>query len=323
MSRFILAWMLFAAASAAQDGATSPPAKLQIRPPTVGDRTEIKIESNVELNIVTKGMQEGDAEVVRQVTYVRTMECMQTVEAGAEGAAPNLRVLVATAKLQKSGTNIAPVTETSEIEAKTYIVSRNDKGRTVKADNGDPAPGDAVALGAWEDFAELLPAGEPKEGATWTIDAAAISAIVTIPDLPAPTGTFDAKMESMADGKAVVFFSGTLTGKTAKGFNTTLKIAKGASSSTRRRAAPRCSPSPARSRPPRRSSRRSAAEGTAAGGGAGGGRQGHQPEARSEGRVQVGRFKLPASSPTAATSPRVECSPPRVAPRPHPRNRCA
>ena len=227
MSRFILAWMLFAAASAAQDGATSPPAKLQIRPPTVGDRTEVKIESNVELNIVTKGLQEGDAEVVRQVTYVRTMECMQTVEAGAEGAAPNLRVLVATAKLQKSGTNIAPVTETSEIEAKTYIVSRNDKGRTVKADNGDPAPGDAAALGAWEDFAKLLPAGEPKEGATWSIDAAAISAIVTIPDLPAPTGTFDAKMESMADGKAVVFFSGTLAGKTAKGFNTTLKIGEG------------------------------------------------------------------------------------------------
>ncbi|HKS17494.1 MAG TPA: hypothetical protein VJU16_09300, partial [Planctomycetota bacterium] len=209
MSRFILAWMLLTAATAAQDGASSPPAKFQVRPPTVGDRTEIKIESNIELNIVTKGMQEGDAEVTRQLTYVRTMECMQTVEAGAEGAAPNLRILVATAKLQRSGTNIAPVTETSEIEAKTYVVSRNDKGRTVKADNGDPAPGDAAALGSWEDFSKLLPEGEPKEGATWTIDAAALSSLVSIPDLPAPTGTFDAKMESMADGKAVVFFSGT------------------------------------------------------------------------------------------------------------------
>lgn len=227
MSRFILAWMLLTAATAAQDGASTPPAKLQVRPPTVGDRTEIKIESNIELNIVTKGMQEGDAEVTRQLTYVRTMECMQTVEAGAEGAAPNLRILVATAKLQRSGTNIAPVTETSEIEAKSYVVSRTDKGRTVKADNGDPAPGDAAALGAWEDFSKLLPEGEPKEGATWTIDAAALSSLVSIPDLPAPTGTFDAKMESMADGKAVVFFSGTLTGKTVKGFNTTLKITEG------------------------------------------------------------------------------------------------
>ena len=227
MSRFILAWTLLAAASAAQEVSSPPTAKFQVRPLTVGDRTEIKIESNVELDIVTHSLQEPDHDIKRQLTYVRTMECLQTVEAAGEGAAPSLRVLVATAKLQRSGTNIAPITETSEIESKSYVVTRGDKGRAVKAENGEPAHGDAGGLGAWEDFAKLLPSGEPKAGATWTVDAAAISALVTIPDLPAPTGTFEAKMESLSEGKAVVFFTGTLKGKTAKGFDTELTIAEG------------------------------------------------------------------------------------------------
>jgi hypothetical protein len=229
MSRFSLAFALIAAVSAGAQETSSPPAppKLEIRPLAAGERAEIKIESTFELDIETKSTQEPDAPTKRQLSYARTLECSQIVQAGPEGASPTLRISVGTAKLQRSGTNIAPATESSEIENKTYLVTRTEKGRVVKAENGDPAPSDALALGAWEDFGALLPSGEAKEGATWTIDAAAISALVSIPDLVAPAGTFDAKIESLADGKAVVFFSGALKGKTTKGFDTTLEVTEG------------------------------------------------------------------------------------------------
>jgi hypothetical protein len=226
MFRSSLAFALIAAVLAAQEPASSPP-KTPVRAPAAGDRTEIKIESTIELDIVTRSLQESEAGQTRQLAYVRTMECTQIVQSIAEGGAPVWRVTVGAAKLQRSGTNMAPVTDASEIENKTYIIAKTEKGRVVKSENGDPAPGDALGLGAWEDFEKLLPMGEPKEGATWTVDSAAVAALISMPDLAAPTGMFEAKLESAADGKMTVFFSGALEGKTSKGFDTKLKVAEG------------------------------------------------------------------------------------------------
>ena len=225
MSRFILA-LTVAAALPAQDMPAGAP-KLAARAPAAGDRTEIRIESTFDLDIVTRSIQEAEAGSTRQLNFVRTLECSQTVqEAQADGAA-TYRVVCGAAKLQRSGTNQAPVTEASVIENQSFVVTRTEKGRTVKDANGDPAHADAAGLGAWEDCLKLLPAGEPKEGATWTVDAAAIASFINIPDVPTPTGTFEAKLEKLADGRAVVAFSGTLEGKSVKGFDTKLKIAEG------------------------------------------------------------------------------------------------
>ena len=225
MSRFSLALALIAAASAAQESPAPP--KLQIRPPAAGDRTEIKVESTIELDIETRTVQEAEATQKRQLTYVRTMECSQVVQSVAENGVPTYRVSVSSAKLQRSGTNMAPATDTSEIESQSYVITQGEKGRVVKHENGDPAPGDALGLGAWEDLGKLLPSGEPKEGATWKVDAAAAAAFISIPDLAAPTGTFEAKVESAVEGKMTVFFSGKLEGKTLKGFTVTLTVTEG------------------------------------------------------------------------------------------------
>lgn len=225
MSRFTLALALITAATAAQESPAPP--KLQVRPPAAGDRTEIKVESTIELDIETRNLQETETPQKRQLTYVRTMECSQVVQSVAEGGAPTYRVSITNAKLQRSGTNMAPATDTSEIEAQSYVVTKGDKGRIVKHENGDPAPADALGLGAWEDLGKLLPTGDPKEGATWTVDAAAAAAFISIPDLAAPTGTFGAKVESAVDGKMTVFFSGSLEGKTTKGFTVKLNVTEG------------------------------------------------------------------------------------------------
>ena len=227
MSRLSLAVALIAAVSAAAQESATPAPKLEIRPMAAGDRADIKIESTFELVIESKSAQDSEAVVTRQLSYARTLECSQVAQAGAEGAPPSLRISVGAAKLQRSGTNVAPVTETSEIENKTYVVTKGEKGRVVKAENGDPPPADALALGAWEDLGALLPKDEPKEGATWTIDAASVTSLVSIPDLAAPAGTFEAKVESLADGKLVIAFTGTLQGKTTKGFDTTFKVTEG------------------------------------------------------------------------------------------------
>jgi len=223
MSRLILALAL--AAGAAQDMAPPGP-KLETRAPAKGDRVEIKIESTFELDVISSSVQDPDAKSTKQLAFTRTLECVQTFQ-GQETAGKTWSVACRTAKLQRSGTNLAPVTESSEIEGKTFIVTRSDKGRGVKLENGDPAPGDAGGFGAWEDCANLLPGGEPKEGATWSVDAAAVSALISIPDVPTPTGTFEAKLEKLADGQAIVVFSGTLEGKTVKGFDTKLKVTAG------------------------------------------------------------------------------------------------
>ena len=226
MFRFSLALALIAAAWAPQDGG-SPPPKVEAKAPAAGDRTDIKIESTIELEIEASSNQEGEPKQSRQLSYARTLECSQVVQSIAEGGVPTWRVTIGAAKVQRSGTNIAPVTETSEIENKSYIVTRGEKGRVVKAENGDPTHADASGLGAWEDFGKLLPTGGPKEGATWQVDAATITALISIPDVAAPTGSFDAKVESSVEGKLTIFFSGELKGKTAKGFDTALKIAEG------------------------------------------------------------------------------------------------
>jgi hypothetical protein len=227
MSRFSLAVILLAAVSASAQETAAPASKFVIRPLAAGDKAEIKIESTFELVIESKSTQDPDSVITRQLSYARTLECSQVAQAGAEGAPVSLKISVGTAKLQRSGTNVAPVTEASEIENKTYVVTHGEKGRSVKAENGDPAPADALALGAWEDLSALLPKEEPKEGATWTIDAAAITSLVSIPDLPAPTGSFEAKVESLADGKLAIAFTGSLQGKTTKGFDTTFKVTEG------------------------------------------------------------------------------------------------
>ncbi|HTF57657.1 MAG TPA: hypothetical protein VK661_10530 [Planctomycetota bacterium] len=225
MSRLILALALSAVAFP-QDMAPGAP-RLELKAPALGDRAEIRIESTFELDVKSSSTQEPEAAVTKQLSFVRTQEFSQVVQEVQNGSVKSHRITCSTAKLQRSGTNLAPVTETSEIEGKIFVVSRGEKGRSVRFDNGDPAPVDADGLGAWEEVAKLLPQGEAKEGATWKVDAAGLAGLISVPDLPTPTGSFDVKLEKMAEGQAVLVFTGTLEGTTVKGFKTKVTVAEG------------------------------------------------------------------------------------------------
>jgi len=229
MSRLILALAL-SAMGFPQDmapGAAPAAPKLEFKAPALGDRAEIRIESTFELDVESTSIQEPDAKISKQLSFVRTQEFSQVVQELQNGAVKSHRITCSTAKLQRSGTNLAPVTETSEIEGQIFVVTRGEKGRSVRLDNGDSAPVDADGLGAWEEVAKLLPTGEAKEGATWKVDAAGLAGLISVPDLPTPTGSFDVKIEKMAEGQALLVFTGTLEGKTVKGFDTKVTIADG------------------------------------------------------------------------------------------------
>src|SRR5262245_47780682 len=99
MARFRLAMAVLAAVAPPPDRAAPAPAAAP-KAPAAGDRTEIKIESTIELKIESSSLQEPDVKQSRQLSYVRTMECSQVVQSVAEGGAPTLRVTVGTAKLQ-------------------------------------------------------------------------------------------------------------------------------------------------------------------------------------------------------------------------------
>jgi hypothetical protein len=225
MSRVFLALVLAATAVSAQDSPAPP--RLEVRPPSVGERISVKIDSTFELDIVSRSVQDPDASTTRQMSYVRTQEFQQVVREVENGAAKAWEISCSAAKLQRSGTNLAPVSESSEIEGKTFVVSRGEKGRVVRLESGEAAPADAAGLGAWEDCAKLLPTGEAKEGAAWTADAAGLGGLIAVPDLATPTGSFDIKIDKMADGRAELVFTGKLEGKTVKGYDAKVTITEG------------------------------------------------------------------------------------------------
>src|SRR5258705_13133702 len=119
MSRLILALALSAAAFP-QDMAPGAP-RLEFKAPALGDRAEIRIESTFELDVKSFSAQEPEAAVSKQLSFVRTQEFSQVAQEVQNGSVKAHRITCSTAKLQRSGTNLPPVTETSVRARKIFV----------------------------------------------------------------------------------------------------------------------------------------------------------------------------------------------------------
>ncbi len=205
--------VVLAASVSAQDAAPGLAAKA----PAVGDRATVKLELVAEFDITTKDTQTQ----TRQLSLVRTEEFSQVVIEAAEGALRQ-RIACSASKLQVSGTNISPRTEATDLQGRALVVTQTEKGKVVKLENGDPAPLEAAGVGAWDAALGLLPKGEPKEGAVWTVDAAGLAELVSVADRLSGTGAFEVKLEKLAEGKATITFTGLVEAKTSRG--TTVKV---------------------------------------------------------------------------------------------------
>lgn len=217
--RVIAVLLVLAGPTLAQEG----PDSFQPKPPAVGDTAMVKIDAALDLDIVT---QDAQGTSPRQLSVVRSEEFSQQVVEVAEGARRD-RIVCVSSKLQTSGTNRSPRQDPTDIHGRTFLLTRASTGRAIKQENGDPAPIDAAAIGAWDDALSLLPKGTVKEGMVWTVDSSALAGLINIADMVSGSGAFEVKLEKFADGEAVIAFTGLIDAKTLRGAALKLNITGG------------------------------------------------------------------------------------------------
>ncbi len=194
--------------------------KLEAKAPAAGDKAEVQIESAVDLEV--RVIDSSATPQVRTSSVIRTEKFTHSVtDVSAKGS--TLKVLCTSSTLQRSGTNTPLTTEKTELDGKTFWVVRA-ASNTVKNDDGSAAPAGAWSLGSWEDFGKLLPKNEVEIGATWPLEAANLSGLIGAGNLGDVKSSITGKLDSVDGDRATLSFSGSVTGKSAEGFDVKLTL---------------------------------------------------------------------------------------------------
>ncbi|MBI4563562.1 MAG: hypothetical protein HY716_02585 [Planctomycetes bacterium] len=202
-----------------QDASGNPSLVPQKLP--LGKKIDVRVESALELEIITE---DDKGTITRQLAVARSDSYMQESAPG-----DILRITCVSAKVQQSGTNRSPESKELDMQGQTYLVTRTAVGRTIQAEDGSPPSPEAAGVGAWEEVVRLLPPDgvEVKEGAAWSVDGGELMGLISVPDLPQARGRFNVQVESLTEGRATLLFSGSLEGRTPKGYASTLAVNQG------------------------------------------------------------------------------------------------
>lgn len=212
----VLAAALLAAPAAALQGAG---VKLEAKLPGVGHSCEIRFESALDLDIVSKEL--GGTETLRNSSRVRTERFNQSVTEAPDAKTRTFKVVCAASTLQRSGTNVPVSTDKTALDGHTFWVTRG-TGAGVKDETGSAATGEAAALGAWEDYGKLLPRTEVKTGDSWAVEE--LSALFSVGNLKDPQNSVKGKLDSVVGDIATLTYSGSVSGTTDEGYALTLTI---------------------------------------------------------------------------------------------------
>ncbi len=215
----VLLCLVFPAAAAAQH-------KLEAKHGSAGDRTQIKIESTIDLSITKK---DSDGEKTTTFTIVKSEAYRQTVKTAENGAGITLIVDCTLSELQRSGSQGDMQKGNTELHGKSFLVSRL-VGQAVKVEMSDGSPA-AIAgvdsVGGWEDYVKLLPGKEVAEKGQWLIEKD-VSALVWIANLAeTKSAQIVATLDKVEGTRARIEFEGTVEGKTKDGSMVKLAIPKG------------------------------------------------------------------------------------------------
>jgi hypothetical protein len=166
----------------------------------------ITVESSVELETV---VQDGKGESKRQLTLNRKEKFKQT-----KVDAKTVKIEVLASTLQKSGSDTPLEEKATPLAGQSYVSSKTETGWVpADADGGSP-PSDGRSLGAWNNLGTLLPAGgDPKSGDKWTVESKDVLALIFPTAIREATGKLECVCESADGGKAIVTFSGVISGK--------------------------------------------------------------------------------------------------------------
>ena len=196
--------------------------KLEAKAPAGGDKADVQIESAIDLEVRIQDSSDKDKPQVRTSSVLRAEKFSHIVsEASDKGS--TLKVQCTSSTLQRSGTNTPLTTEKTELDGKTFWVTRG-ASTTVKNDDGSAASAAAWSLGSWEDFGKLLPKGEVEIGATWAVDGTNLGGLLGAGNLGDLKSTVQGKLDAVDGDRATLSFTGNVTGRTAEGFEVKLTL---------------------------------------------------------------------------------------------------
>jgi hypothetical protein len=212
----LVAAALLAAPAAALQGAG---VKLEAKLPGVGHSSEVRVESALDLDIVSKEL--GGTETLRNSSRVRTEKFTQTVTEAPDAKTRVYKVACASSTLQRSGTNLPVQTDKTSLDGRTFWVTRGTNG-SIKSETGEAAGADAASLGSWEDYGKLLPKTEVKSGDSWAVED--LSALFSAGNLKESRNDVKGRLDSVAGDNATLSFTGSVSGTTDEGYALTLTI---------------------------------------------------------------------------------------------------
>lgn len=179
-----------------------------------GEKTIVRIDSSLTLEILTKDS-EGE-KPAREVTFDSQEEYVQEVTDSEGGVAKKAKVECTKSTRNKTVAGGQPQKWTTALQGMKLLVVSGDSIQ-VTLENGDPAPVEGEAVGAWLHYTKLLPPGEVKVGDTWTISASRLSSALFV-DFEEPTGDVTVKLASVDQGRAVLSLTGKISGETKEGY---------------------------------------------------------------------------------------------------------
>lgn len=189
-----------------------------------GGKMTVSVESSLELEILIK---DGNGETTRHLNVSRREKFAQETTAQAEGQPTAVKIKCLSSRVQKEGSFLVPSDQPSALHERSFTAVRTVAGWSVKSDDGNPVPGDGVALGSWNDAARVLSKAGVQANDAWTVDGATAAPLLYGQGLENAAGILRLRCESISEGKASISFTGALEGRGKDGSIVSMTVTSG------------------------------------------------------------------------------------------------
>ncbi|GEM_PF-5544740 len=179
------------------------PAKFEARS-AVGDRTTIKIESSLTLQITVKDSGESRS---RTMTLDAQEEFRQEVLAAEGGEARKVRVTCPRSSRNKTVGNDTQSWGTA-LQGMTFLVVLGAEAK-VEVEGGGEVPKGTEAVGSWNAFPRLLPKEPKKVGDSWKIGARDVAPALWV-GFEEAAGELEVKLDRVEQNRATFLVSGRI-----------------------------------------------------------------------------------------------------------------
>lgn len=194
------------------------PVKFESRS-AAGDRTNVKIESSLTLEITAKDVSESTSRVL---TLDASEEYRQEVLEAAEGSPRKVRVSCPRSSRNKTMAGGTTQSWNTALQGLTFLVTLGADAKVELEGDGE-LPGGAEAVGAWNAFGRLLSKEPKKAGESWKVEARDVAPALWA-GFEDASGQIEVKFDRVEEDRAVLLLAGSLKGATKDGFEGSLEL---------------------------------------------------------------------------------------------------